>query len=575
MHSSAWLLALGLLAPWAALGQPVPLQPEPAGAVRAAPAGLAAKRFMVAAANPLAAEAGVQVLRAGGAAIDAAIAVQLVLGLVEPQSSGLGGGAFLVHWSRAEQRVRSYDGRETAPASARPELFLDGAGKPLPFMEAVASGRSVGVPGVLRMLELAHRRHGRIAWAKLFDPAIRLAETGFPMSPRLHRLLQTESAFGEAPAARQLYYGADGRAKPVGEPIANPEYAATLRAVAASGADAFYRGEIAQDIVRAVRTHARPGELSLEDLAGYRALEREPLCARYAAHRVCTMGPPGGGLGVLQMLGLLERTAFGRAPAGSAEAVHLFSEAGRLAYADRARYLADPEFVPQPVAGLLEPAYLDARARLIGERSLGRAEPGAPRGAQARADAPEVALAGTSHVSIVDGDGDAVAMTTTIEHVFGSRIMVRGFLLNNQLTDFAFVPRSGERPAANRVEPGKRPRSAMSPTLVFGPDGELQLALGSAGGAAIVNYVAKALVAILGWGLDAQSALALPNFGSRNAPTDIERGSAYERLVPALRSRGHEVRLIDMTSGTQAIERFAGGWRGGADPRREGVARGE
>jgi gamma-glutamyltranspeptidase/glutathione hydrolase len=552
----------------------LPAQPEPGAGLQLRQTAYA-KRYLVAAASPLAVEAGVQMLRTGGSALDAAIAVQMVLGLVEPQSSGIGGGAFLVHWSRAEKRVRSYDGRETAPASARAEHFLDASGKPLAFLDAVASGRAVGVPGVLRMLELAHRRHGRIQWGKLFAPAIRLAESGFPMSPRLHRLLEAESALRNVPAARRLYYGDNDRPKPVGARIVNTEYAATLRAIAAFGADAFYTGAIAEDIVRAVRNHARAGDLALEDLARYRAHEREPLCSDYRARRVCTMGPPGGGIGVLQILGVLERTDFRRAAPNSADAVHLFSEAGRLAFADRARYLADPDFVPQPVAGLLEPAYLEARARLIGERSLGRAEPGIPRGAHARADAPEAVLSGTSHLSIADSRGDALAMTTTIEHVFGSRILVRGFLLNNQLTDFAFVPASGGRPVGNRVEPGKRPRSAMSPTLVFGRDGELRVALGSAGGAAIVNYVAKALVAMLDWELDAQSAVSLPNFGSRNGPTDVERGSLYETLAPALRDRAHDVRFVDLTSGTQAIERVPGGWRGGADPRREGVARGE
>ena len=542
-----------------------------------------ARRFMVAAANPHAVEAGVEVLRTGGSALDAAIAVQMVLGLVEPQSSGIGGGAFLLHWSRAEKRVRSYDGRETAPAAARADRFLDSSGKPLAFTQAVASGLAVGVPGVLRMLELAHQRHGRARWAELFEPAIRLAEQGFPMSPRLHRLLEKENALRDSAAARALFYGADDLPRPVGSPVRNPEYAATLRAIAAFGADAFYSGTIAADIVAAVRSHARPGDVTLEDLAGYHALEREPLCADYRDRRVCSMAPPGGGLSVLQILGILERTGFRRAAPNSADAVHIFSEAGRLAYADRARYLADPDFAAVPVAGLLDAAYLDARARLVGERSLGRAEPGAPRGAPAAlGERPGVEAAGTSHVSIVDVRGDAVSMTTTIESPFGSRIMVRGFLLNNELTDFSFVPESGRRAdkdgaraVANSVEAGKRPRSAMSPTLVFWRDGALQAALGSAGGAVIIGYIAKTLVAMLDWGLDAQGAVSLANFGSRNGPTEIERGSAYEILAPALRARGHEVLLLDLNSGTQAIERARGGWRGGADPRREGVARGE
>lgn len=532
-----------------------------------------APRAMVAAAHPLAVEAGLEILRAGGSALDAAVAVQLVLGLVEPQSSGIGGGAFLLYWSSAERRLRSYDGRETAPAAARADRFLDADGRPLAFAQAATSGAAVGVPGVLRMLELAHRRHGRLAWARLFAPAIRLAEAGFPMSPRLHRLLEHENALRNDRAARALYYGADGGAKPAGDTIANPQYAATLRRIARAGADAFYRGEIAADIVRAVRDHPRPGDMTLEDLARYAPLEREPVCLAYRAHRVCSIGPPGAGVTLLQMLGILERAGFGLAAPNSPEAIHLFSESGRLAYADRARYLADPDFVAVPVAGLLDPAYLAARATLIGERSLGRAAPGVPRGAQAFADLPEPAQGGTSHLSIVDARGDAAAMTTTIQSAFGARIMVRGFFLNNQLTDFTLAA-GAQGEAANRIEPGKRPRSAMSPTVVFGRGGAPRALLGSPGGAAIVNYVARALVAMLDWNLDAQSAAALPHAGSRNGPTELERDTPYELLAPALAARGHEVRIADFASGLQIVERVPGGWRGGADPRREGKALG-
>jgi len=525
---------------------------------------------MVAAANPLAVQAGVEVLRAGGGALDAAIAVQMVLGLVEPQSSGLGGGAFLLHWSQGEKKLRSYDGRETAPAAARPDRFLGADGRPQGFVEAVVSGRSVGVPGVLRMLELAHRRHGRLAWARLFESAIQLAEQGFPMSPRLHRLLDSERELRNVEAARALYYGVDGRPKALGTRIVNPDYAATLRAIAAFGADAFYTGAIAQDIVRAVRGHPRPGDLDAEDLARYRALERDPVCLPYRATRVCSMGPPAGGAVMLQLLGILERTDFRSAAPNSAAALHYFSEAGRLAYADRGRYFADPDFVAVPLAGLLAPDYLDRRARLVGERSLGRAEAGRPEGAQAAVDVPETSLAGTSHLSIADGRGDAASMTTTIESAFGSRILVRGFLLNNQLTDFSFT--SG---AANSIAGGKRPRSAMSPTIVFGADGTPKVVLGSPGGASIINYVARTLAAMLDWRLDAQGAVSLPHGGSMNGPTELERDTAYEPLAPELRARGHEVRLGDFTSGLHVIERVPGGWRGGADPRREGVAKGD
>jgi gamma-glutamyltranspeptidase / glutathione hydrolase len=511
---------------------------------------VAAREFMVSAAHPLAARAGYEILARGGSAVDAAIAVQLVLGLVEPESSGIGGGAFLLHWSEREKKLRSYDGRETAPAAARRDRFLDANGKPLPFMRAVIGGRSVGVPGVFRMLELAHRRHGRLPWAELFRPAIELAEQGFALSPRLHAVLEAEQALREDPAARALYYG-----KAVGEPIVNREYGATLRAVATQGASTFYEGPIAADIVSAARS--RGGDLTAADMAGYQARERAPLCGAYREWRVCSMGPPSsGGVAVLQILGMLQRTPFAKAPPQSAQAVHYFSEAGRLAYVDRARYLGDPDRVAVPVEQLLAPAYLAKRARLIGERSMRRALPG---------DFEH----GTSHFSVVEANGDAVAMTTTIESGFGSRVMVRGFLLNNELTDFDFVPGG-----PNEVGPGKRPRSSMSPTLVFDRTGRLQLVVGSPGGSLIINYVARTLVAVLDWKLDLQAAIEAPNYGSRNGPTEIERGSTYEALIPDLKARDHEVRLMEMESGLHGIERTPGGWRGGADPRREGIALG-
>jgi gamma-glutamyltranspeptidase/glutathione hydrolase len=508
-----------------------------------------ARHFMLAAAHPLATDAGYEVLKRGGSAVDAAIAVQAVLGLVEPESSGIGGGAFMLHWSDSDRALRSYDGREAAPASARPDRFLNKG-----FMEAAVGGQSVGVPGVLRMLELAHRRHGRLPWQELFEPAIRLAEDGFPASPRLRRQLQAERALRDDPEARKVYYAANGRPR---QRIVNPEYAATLRAIAAQGADAFYRGEIAGDLVRIVR--ARGGDLTEQDLAGYRAIERDPLCGPYREWRICSMGPPSsGGLAVLQILGLLERTRFAQAAPHSADAVHLFAEAGRLAYADRAFYVGDPAFVKVPVAQLLHPGYLDGRAKLIGERSMREAAPGEAEGV------------GTSHFSIVDAQGNVVSMTTTIEATFGSRIMVRGFLLNNELTDFDFVPGS-----ANQVAGGKRPRSSMAPAVVFDAAGELRIAVGSPGGPNIINYVAKALVGMLDWKLDVQSALELPNFGSRNGPTLLEKNTTYERLKSELELRNHPVELAPLTSGLHGIERVAAGWRGGADPRREGSVRGD
>lgn len=534
-----------------------------------------ASRYMVIAAHPVAADAGKSILARGGTAVDAAIAVQLMLNLVEPQSSGIGGGGFLMHWSASEREVTAYDGRETAPLAARPERFLDASGRALPFRAMRASGLAVGVPGTLRMLAEAHRRHGRLPWAVLFEPAVRAAERGFRMSHRLHVLLAAEERLRRTPAAFALYYAADGLPKPEGSLIRNPELAATLRLIARKGPDAFYFGAIAEDIVAAVRAHEIAGDLSLVDLARYRAIRRQAVCAPYRAYRVCGMPPPSsGGVGVLQILGVLEHGGFAAAGPHTDEALHLFAEAGRLAYADRGQYVADPEFVFQPVAGLIDPNYLAARARLIGPRSMGRAAPGRPTNAPGLASAPENPVHGTTHVSIVDARGNAVAMTTSIEDAFGSRIQVRGFLLNNQLTDFSFLPEVGGLPVANRVEPGKRPRSSMSPTLVFDRKDRLQLVIGSPGGPAIINFVARAIVANLGWGFDIQTAIALPNLGSRNGPTDIEAGSLYLLQADALRARGHEVRFVDQTSGLHGIERSTNGWRGGADPRREGVARG-
>ena len=514
---------------------------------------------MVAAAHPLAVDAGYAVLKLGGSALDAAIAVQMVLGLVEPESSGIGGGAFLLYWSANDRTLRAYDGRETAPAAARPDRFLKQDKTEVEFIDAVVGGRSVGVPGVLRMLEAAHRRHGRLPWNELFQYAIFAAEEGFAMSPLLHEQLERDRFLRQDPAARKVFYSPDGKAKPVGARITNPEYGATLRSIGLQGADAFYRGDIARDIVRAVRANPRPGDLTEEDLAGYRALEREPLCGPYRQWRICSMPPPSaGGVAVLQILGLLERTAFERAPPHSAAAVHLFSEAGRLAYANRARYLGDPDFVTVPTKKLLDPSYLDGRARLIGELSMGTAMPG------------DTESIGTSHISIVDALGNVAALTTTIESSFGSRIMARGFLLNNELTDFDFTPGG-----PNAVAPGKRPRSSMAPTIVFDEGNQVRLAIGSPGGPNIINYVAKALVAMLDWRLDVQAAAAVPNFGSRNGPTLLERGTSYEKLRPELEARGHEVQLNRLASGLHGVERVPGGWRGGADPRREGTARGE
>ncbi len=571
------MLASLLVAGTLANAQLRPAQPEGESGWTAKKAATA-KRYMVVAANPLAVAAGLRMLDKGGSAIDAMIATQLVLGLVEPSSSGLGGGAFLIYYDARAKAVRAYDGRETAPAGVSPALFVKANGAPMEFSEARVGGRSVGTPGTPRLLEVAHARHGKLAWASLFEPAIALAESGFPVSPRLSRLAANDTGLADEAPANAYFFDAGGQAKRAGTILRNPEYARTLRAIAFRGADAFYTGEIASDIVAAVRSHRNAGALSLDDLAGYRVRDVEALCGDYRAWRLCGMPPSSaGGIAVLQMLGTLASFDMARVRPGSAQAVHLFSEAGRLAYADRARYVADDRFVEVPVKGLVDPGYIASRSPLIRpEKSMGHAAPGTPPGLKAAfAEDPVEEAAGTSHLSIVDRDGNAVSMTTTIEVAFGSRIMVRGFLLNNELTDFSFLPTAGDAQVANSVAPGKRPRSAMAPFVVFDrAGGALEMVLGSPGGPQIINYVAQTLVAALDWKMDVQSAVALAHFGSRNGPTEIEKGTQLENLRPTLRAMGHDVVAIDMTSGLHAIRRTASGWEGGADPRREGVARG-
>jgi gamma-glutamyltranspeptidase / glutathione hydrolase len=589
------MLACAVLAACASTGldYQIPVMPEGASGYVEKP-GWAVGRFAVAAANPLATDAGFQVLRAGGSAVDAAIAVQMVLTLVEPQSSGIGGGAFLMHWDG--QAVQAWDGRETAPAGADEKLFLQPDGQPMAMAKAVVGGRSVGVPGAVRMLEQVHQRHGKLPWAKLFEPAIALAEQGFAVSHRLHTQLKAEVALKGEPQAAAYFYTADGQPLPVGTRLRNPALAAVFKQLAARGSAALHEGAVAHDVARRVQTHpTNPGRLSVQDLAGYQAVQRDPMCTDWKPHyRVCGMPPPSSGhLTVMQILGILEHlpTTAPALQAGlpSAEWLHRYTEAARLAYADRGQYIADPAFVAAPGAGwasLISPGYLQQRAAQVGARSMGRAEPGVPPGAQRSAwspqpDQPEY---GTSHISIVDAQGRAVAMTTTIEAVFGARVMSDGgthlpggFLLNNQLTDFSAAPTDAQgRPIANRVQPGKRPRSSMSPTLVFDArNGQLLMALGSPGGAAIIHFTAKTLVGGLQWGLNAQQAINLPNFGSYNGPTVLEAGRFDATTIAALKARGHTVVEADMTSGLQALQRTAIGWFGGADPRREGVVMGQ
>jgi gamma-glutamyltranspeptidase / glutathione hydrolase len=571
------LLASLLAASSIATAQLRPSQPEPPSGWT--PKQLAvAKKYMVAAAHPLAVDAGVKMLERGGSAVDAMIATQLVLNLVEPSSSGIGGGAFFMYWDARAKTVRAIDARETAPAGATAALLAKPDGQPMSFLEARVGGRAVGTPGTPRLLEVAHARYGKLPWTDLFQPAIELAEGGFPVSKRFSKLPGDDKGLADEPAARAYFFDAEGRPKAVGTIQRNPEFARTLRTLAKEGADAFYRGDIAADMVAAVRGHRNAGTLSMEDLAGYRVRDVEPLCGTYRRWKLCGMPPSSsGGIAVLQMLGMLEGRDMARVRPRSAEAVHLVSEAGRLAFADRNRYVADDRFVDVPVAGLVDRGYIAERARLIApERSLGVAKPGTPAGVRTAFATDSVdEVMGTTHISIVDAEGNAVSMTTTIEAFFGSRVMVRGFLLNNELTDFNFLPVEAGGAVANAVAPGKRPRSSMAPFLVFdGASGAFEMALGSPGGSLIINYVAKLLIGTLDWGLDVQAAIDLPNAGSRNGPTEIERGTELEGLQAALKAMGHEVRPIDMTSGLQAIRRTSRGLEGGADPRREGVARG-
>ncbi len=573
-----FLLAACLgLAMTAGTTRAAPAEPNPEAATGSTEKSIVqARRQMAVSANPLATDAGLRMLRAGGSAVDAAIAMQMVLNLVEPQSSGIGGGAFIVVHDAARGRVRTYDGRETAPAAIRPERFLRD-GQPLAYAEAVNSGLSVGTPGVLRALELAHRRHGRLRWAALFEPAIALAEQGFPVSPRLHAQIAGNRQLFAQEAARAYFYP-DGQPVPAGQLLKNPALAEVFRRIAKEGARAFYEGEIAQDIVAAVQAHPRPGELGREDLARYRALEREPLCAAYREFRLCGMGPPSSGtVAVAQMLGMLRQHAPDTLLPGSREAVHFFSEAGRLAFADRDRYLGDPDFGTIPVDGLLDARYLHWRGALIdSRRSMGTAQPGDPAQLLARTGHGETAdVPSTSHLVAVDRDGNGVSMTSTIEAEFGSKIFVRGFLLNNQLTDFALKPTDAEgRQVINRIEPGKRPRSAMAPLIVL-RDGKLFMLVGSPGGSSIINFVAKTLIAVLDWRMDLQQAIALPNMGSRNRDTELERGTVLESLQQDLRRMGHRVTIMPLPSGVHAILLTRDGLQGGADPRREGRAAGD
>lgn len=554
--------------------------PEPAsGRVEHPP--VMAEKFMVAAAHPLASQAGYEVLRDGGTAMDAAVAVQMVLNVVEPQSSGIGGGAFMLHWDAKTGRLSAFDGRETAPRAAGPDYFKQPDGTFRSFWGAVKGGGSVGVPGTLAMLELAHRMHGRRSWASLFAPAIKHAEQGFEITPRLaiSIALAANKGLGSFPETTAFFFTPDGAPKPKGTILKNPALAETFRTIAGEGARAFYTGAIAEDIVAAVRATAdNPGIMTLEDLADYKAKIRAPVCVPYRGHQVCGMGPPSSGaLTVGQILGMLEHfdlPGIGPTP----EAAHLFAEASKLAYADRGLYMADSDFTRMPTKGLLDPGYLTIRAQQISrEAVIEKAKPGNPPWRDAALLAPDTQIErpGTSHFVIRDAEGNAVSMTTTIESGFGSRVMVRGFLLNNELTDFSFRPTRDGRPVANRIEGGKRPRSSMAPTIVL-KDGAPMLLVGSPGGSRIIAYVAQTLIGILDWGMNPQAAINVGHVVNRNGATDLEAGTGAADLSEALIARGHETRIRDLNSGLHAILiRPDGTLLGGADPRREGVALGD
>lgn len=532
-------------------------------------------RAMVAAANPLAVEAGLRVLREGGGAVDAAVAVQAVLGLVEPQSSGLGGGAFMVHYDAETGAVTAYDGRETAPAGARADMFLDDQGKPLPFATAVLSGRSTGAPGAVAMLAMAHRDHGRRPWSSLFSDAERLADQGFVISPRLSAYIQGPAPQAGAPDTVRYFSAPDGTRLKAGDTLRNPAYARTVRLLASQGPDAFYKGAIAADIAARVQEGPLPGTLTAADIAAYRPHKGPALCGTYRVYRVCTAQPPSGGAGLLLGLMLLERTDIAsRGPSDPIAWVRL-AEAERVMYADRDHFMGDPAFVTVPVAGLLDPAYVDGRAALIGERAGPAPRHGEPAGAPKPGVDRTAEPGGTTHFVIVDGRGDVVSMTTTVESIFGSGRMVDGFFLNNQMTDFSFSPLNVDGgPAANAVAPGKRPRSSMSPVIVFDRDGRFVAALGSPGGNSILSYNLKALVGLLDWKLPLQAAFDLPNLVARGERFSSEPERYPPGVVEALAQRGIVFAGGGETSGLHGVVARPGGLEGAADSRREGVARG-
>ncbi len=537
------------------------------------------KPFMVAAANPYASEAGAAMLRKGGSAVDAAIAVQAVLSLVEPESSGLAGGAFMLHYDASSGDLAAYDGRETAPMGATPSLFLDDEGNPLPFLEAMIGGSSVGTPGVVKMLWRAHEEHGKLEWAELFQPAIKLAEEGFTVAPKLAEAIARDPVLMRMPVAQDYFYRMDAEGVRVpaaeGDVLKNPAYAETLKIIAAEGWKGFYQGKVAEEIVSTVQNAPmRPGTLALSDFAAYEAKKREAICAPYRDYRVCSMPPPtSGGLTALQTLGILSNYDLRGMGPMTLTAVHFIAEAEKLAYADRDKYIGDPDFVDVPVKEMLDPTYLKARADEIdASYSMRKAAPG--RLADERAmnwgmNQP-VDLPSTSHFSILDSFGNVVSMTTSVEGPFGSHLMAGGMMLNNQLTDFSFAPEEDGRPVANAVAPGKRPRSSMTPVIVFNADGDFHAAIGSPGGSRIIGYVTQTLIALIDWDMDMTAAVGLPRFLDRNGPLEIEAGTPLEQMTPQLEELGHMVEAKPLMSGLHGILVMPDGLDGAADPRRDG-----
>ena len=531
-------------------------------------------KYMVTAANPYASKAGQEVLAQGGSAVDAAIATQLVLTLVEPQSSGIGGGTFMMYYNKENNKLTSFDGRETAPANADETLFLDKHGKAVKWIKAVVGGRSVGVPGILHAFANAHKQYGKLPWEALFKPAIKLAEEGFVVSPRLHGLLarQLNPGVMSMPVINEYFYP-NGKLIEAGTLKKNQPLADLYKEIASKGIDAFYKGENAKQMANAVQ-HAKiaPGKLSVEDLANYKSVERDAVCINYRAYNVCSMAPPSsGGVAVLQILGLLEHKDIASLKPNDEQAVQYFTQASRIAFADRNVYMGDPAFTDVPTKELLNKDYIASRAKLISEKDT-KAVAGDPVSYLSYATDDSYELPSTSHVSIVDSFGNAVSMTSSIEMAFGSTVMVNGFILNNQLTDFSLSPRKDGKLVANRVEAGKRPRSSMSPVMVFNKDGSLRLVVGSPGGSRIIDYVAQVVVGVLDWDLTAQEAINLPRITNRNDYTSLEKGTPLEKLAPALKKRGHNVRLLDLNSGLHAVEVKNNTLYGGADPRREGVS---